>query len=65
MNISVQQDPEAVKKVALKIRRLLDLYDDLESTKSPLKQLDEDKKEAKERDRIQVSLKEHQSTILV
>lgn len=64
-NISVQQDPEAVSKLSLRIRRLLDVYDDLDRTATPLRQIDEEDRYQKAKNRVQESLTEHRSTIVV
>ena len=62
--MSVQKDPESVGKLSQKIRDLLDLYDDLASSQSPLKQAEQEAQDDKLNKKIKESLTEHQAISL-
>nr|CAG4634954.1 EOG090X0ACU [Alona affinis] len=59
-NISVQKDPAAISKLSQRIRHLLDLYDNLASIQTPIRQADQEAHDAKLKNKIKDSLTEHQ-----
>ena len=64
-NMSVQQDTESVRLLALKIRNLLDVYSEMEISQSPLQLAEENLREIKKNDRLQLALAEHHSSKLM
>lgn len=64
-HMSVQHDSESVRRLAIKIRNLLDAYNALETIQSPLQLAAENLKDVKKNDRLQLALAEHHSSKLM
>jgi len=64
-NLSVQQDSQTVRRLAEKIRNLLDAYNGLETIQSPLQLAAENLRDTKKNDRIQLALVEQHSSKLM
>jgi transglutaminase-like putative cysteine protease len=64
-NMSVQQDPQSVRQLALKLRHHLDVSADYEISQLPVQQLADDIQDTKQRRRLQNALTEHNSSNLM
>ncbi|KZS13449.1 putative GTP-binding protein 10 [Daphnia magna] len=64
-NMSVQQDPEAVRTLAFKLRQHLDIHADYERSQLPIQQIEDGIKDMKQRHQIQNALTEHSSSKLM
>lgn len=64
-NMSVQQDSQLVHRLAVKIRNLLDTYNNLEILQSPLQLAAENLRDSKKNDRMQLALAERHSSKLM
>lgn len=64
-NLSVQSDPDAVKKLALRIRHNLDVHADYEISQLPIQQAIYENQSTKRKSLVQNALKEHDSSHLM
>ena len=65
LSMSVQNDPEAVRQLALKLRRHLDVQADYELSQLPVQQLADGIKHTKQKEVITNALTEHSSSRLI